>query len=76
MQTGLGVPHISGKQIESFRFALPAPNEQKTIAGTLDDLQQRSEHLAEIYQQKVAALEELKKSLLHEAFSGRHLGTQ
>ena len=76
VQTGLGVPHISGKQIESFRFALPAPNEQKTIAGTLDDLQQRSEHLEEIYQQELAALEELKKSLLHEAFSGRRLGTQ
>ena len=76
VQTGLGVPHISGRQIESFRFMLPPPNDQKTIAGRLDDLQQRSEHLEETYQQKVSALEELKKSLLHEAFSGRRLGTQ
>ncbi len=70
VQTGLGVPHISGKQIESFRFMLPPPNEQQTIAGTLDDLQQRAERLEEICQQKVSALDDLKRSLLHQAFSG------
>ncbi len=70
VQTGLGVPHISGKQIESFRFMLPSPNEQKTITSKLDDLQQRTERLEQIYQQKVTALDELKKALLHQTFSG------
>ncbi|NMQ30114.1 restriction endonuclease subunit S [Candidatus Accumulibacter phosphatis] len=70
VQTGLGVPHISGKQIESFLFMLPPPKAQETIASTLDDLQQHSERLGEIHQQKVTALGELKKSLLHQAFTG------
>lgn len=70
VQTGLGVPHISGKQIESFRFMLPPQDAQRTIARTLDYLEQGSDRLAEMYQQKFAALDELKKSLLHRAFSG------
>jgi type I restriction enzyme S subunit len=70
VQTGIGVPHISGKQIESFQFMLPPPTEQETIAVALGELQQRSERLEEIYRQKLTALDELKKSLLHQAFSG------
>lgn len=70
VQTGLGVPHISGKQIESFQFMVPPLDEQKAITGALDDLQQRSERLVNIYQQKDVALGELKKSLLHQAFTG------
>jgi type I restriction enzyme S subunit len=69
-QTGLGVPHISGKQILSFRFTLPPLSEQKRIATNLDSLHQETTRLAAIYQQKLAALEALKKSLLHQAFSG------
>jgi len=71
VQTGLGVPHISGKQIESFRFMLPPPKEQASIADMLDDLQQCSDRLEEIYLKKAAAFDELKKSLLHKAFSGQ-----
>lgn len=70
VQTGLGVPHISGKQIENFRLMLPSPNEQQAIAGALGTLQQRSDRLEEIYRQKVSALDELKKTLLHSAFTG------
>jgi type I restriction enzyme S subunit len=70
LQTGTGVPHISGKQIESFRFMLPPLLEQEVLATRLDDLQQGTERLAEVYEQKTLALNELKKSLLHQAFSG------
>jgi len=69
-QTGLGVPHISGKQILSFQFPLPPITEQKRIVANLDSLQEETTRLAAIYQQKLAALEALKKSLLHQAFSG------
>jgi type I restriction enzyme S subunit len=71
LQTGLGVPHISGKQIESFRFMLPPHDAQRTIASTLDELEQESGRLADICQKKLAALDELKKSLLHQAFAGQ-----
>ena len=69
-QTGLGVPHISGKQILAFQFSRPSLDEQKIIAAKLDALQKETQRLASLYQQKLLALEALKKSLLHQAFSG------
>jgi len=70
VQTGIGVPHISGKQIESFQFMRPPVADQEGIAAELDDLQINTERLADTYEQKLAALDELKRSLLHQAFSG------
>lgn len=70
VQTGLGVPHISGKQIESFRFMRPPLKEQEAIAELLHQMRQSCIRLAGIYEAKLAALEELKQSLLHQAFSG------
>lgn len=69
-QTGIGVPHVSGKQIGSFPFARPRIEEQTRIATQLDELHTEIQRLEAIYQQKLAALDELKKSLLHKAFSG------
>jgi len=71
VQTGIGVPHISGKQIESFKFMRPPLNEQASIAGRLSELHESTQQLTDIYQRKLTALEELKKSLLHQAFSGQ-----
>ena len=71
VQTGLGVPHISGKQIESFQFILPSMNRQAAIASVLDRLEENTERLQRIYDQKAFALDELKKYLLHQAFTGQ-----
>ncbi|MFM5179154.1 restriction endonuclease subunit S [Aeromonas veronii] len=70
-QTGLGVPHISGKQILSFEFALPPLNEQQLIVQKLDALGDKTQRLESLYQRKIAALDELKQSLLQQAFSGQ-----
>ena len=48
----------------------PPVQDQDEIAAQLDELQFRCERLGEIHAQKLAALDELKKSLLHQAFSG------
>jgi type I restriction enzyme S subunit len=45
-------------------------HEQRRIAAQLDDLTQETQRLESLYQQKLTALEDLKKSLLHQAFSG------
>jgi type I restriction enzyme S subunit len=37
----------------------------------LDELHAETQHLESIYQQKLAALDALKRSLLHQAFSGK-----
>lgn len=70
VQTGIGVPHISGKQIESFQFMRPTVANQERIAAELDEVQTETELLAKIYERKLAALDELKHSLLHQAFTG------
>jgi type I restriction enzyme, S subunit len=53
----------------SFRF--PSLKEQHEITAKLDALSPATQRLESIYQQKVTALDTLKKSLLHQAFSGQ-----
>lgn len=69
-QTGIGVPHISGKQIGNFKFFMPKFDEQKHIVEQLRNVHSKTQRLESIYQRKIAALDELKNSLLHKAFSG------
>lgn len=70
VQTGIGVPHISGQQIKDFEFAFPSLLEQQRIASGLESLRVETQNLTSIYERKLAALEELKTSLLHQAFNG------
>jgi type I restriction enzyme, S subunit len=44
---------------------------QKEIVAQLEFLREETQHLESIYQQKLAALDELKKSLLDQAFTGQ-----
>jgi type I restriction enzyme, S subunit len=69
-QTGIGVPHISAQQIRDFEFARPPRAEQCLIVKKLDELNEATRRLERAYQQKLTALEQLKKSLLHQAFAG------
>jgi len=50
---------------------LPPVKAQAAIVQTANDLRAETQRLESIYQQKLAALGELKKSLLHQAFSGK-----
>jgi type I restriction enzyme S subunit len=58
-------------QVLSCPLFLPPLAEQETIADTLDALTEETERLASLYEQKLAALDALKKSLLHQAFTGQ-----
>ncbi len=55
----------------SLRFRFPSLEEQKRIVAKLDVLEPETQRLKSIYQQKLTALDDLKKSLLHQAFSGQ-----
>jgi type I restriction enzyme, S subunit len=57
------------KQREFFHI-VPPLEVQKRIAHDLDRLSMETERLIEIGKRRVAALEELQKSLLHQAFTG------
>ena len=48
----------------------PTAAEQEAIAEEFDALVDETLSLTRIYERKLAALEELKKSLLHQAFNG------
>jgi type I restriction enzyme S subunit len=65
-----GMPKVNREHLFEFKVWLPAVNKQKELAATLDDLHEETQHLESIYQQKLAALRSLKKSLLHQAFNG------
>ncbi len=63
---------ITKAQIQDFYIGYPATlKEQKSIAAKLDAMLAETQRLATIYERKLAALEELKKSLLHQAFNGQ-----
>ncbi len=57
------------KQREFFHV-IPPSDEQRAIVGQLDGLLENGQRLATLYTRKLAALEALKKSLLHQAFTG------
>ena len=53
-----------------FFHVIPPIDEQMQLVGALDGLFESSQRLATLYERKVTALDELKKSLLNQAFSG------
>ena len=55
------------------RIVVPFPStaDQLQIVRTLESIRDETERLESLYQCKLAALDELKKSLLHKAFSGQ-----
>lgn len=62
---------ITKAQIQEFKVAHPKTlDEQQKVVANLDVLSAETRRLESIYRQKLAALEELKKSLLNQAFTG------
>ena len=67
---GSAQANINMGTFEHERFPFPPVAEQKQIVAKLDALSEETQHLARLYERKHAALEALKKSLLHQAFTG------
>ena len=61
---------LSTKKLGSVNIPLPPITKQKTIIGNLNSLQEEIQKLETLYQKKIDALDELKKSLLEKAFEG------
>jgi type I restriction enzyme, S subunit len=70
ISAGAAQPNLSTEQIKGFILPLPPINEQERIVEALGTLSDETQRLAGIYQRKLAALEDLKKSLLQQAFTG------
>ncbi len=67
---GTALMQINIRDLRVISLSIPPLKEQKAIAANLDELQEETQRLARLYEQKLAALESLKKSLLHQAFTG------
>lgn len=70
--TGATVQGIKAKLLRRIEISFPMHlNEQERIVARLDGLSAEVKRLEALYRQKLAALDALKKSLLHQAFSGQ-----
>ena len=70
MGKGSAQANINMGTFENERFPFPSVAEQKQTVAQLDELREETQRLASLYERKLAALEALKKSLLHQAFTG------
>jgi len=69
--TGAAQPKLTQKALNTIPIPIPDRiDEQAEIVLSIEELQEETQRLAHIYERKLAALEELKKSLLHQAFNG------
>jgi len=61
---------ISNGAVKMLPIVVPPIAIQQAIVETMNELSKETQRLARLYERKLAALEALKKSLLHQAFSG------
>ncbi len=68
--TGAAQPQLPIKTLVNFTIPVPKDlKDQRALVAKLRAFEPETQRLASFYQQKLAALAELKKSLLHQAFS-------
>jgi type I restriction enzyme S subunit len=67
---GANINNINQEKLSALLVPIPPYKTQVNLAAALDELREETERLTQIYEQKLAALAALKKSLLHQAFSG------
>ena len=70
LASGSVVKNISGDLVKKAVLPIPPLEHQHIIVEKLLALEEETQRLARLYEQKHAALAALKKSLLHQAFSG------
>ncbi len=69
-ENGAAQPNLGAKSVAKYPIAFPKLPEQRGIADSLIDIREETQRLARLYERKHAALKALKKSLLHQAFTG------
>ena len=70
LASGSVVKNISGDLVKKAVLPIPPLEHQHIIVEKLLALEEETQNLVRLYERKLAALEALKKSLLHQAFTG------
>lgn len=68
---GAALRQINIGDLRKIAVSFPSLQEQKALAMALENLSIEIERLESIYQKKTTAIDDLKKSILHHAFSGQ-----
>lgn len=67
---GTALQQINIGDLRNLKLPIPPLVEQEALTTIFDELSAETQRLESLYQRKLAALDELKKSLLAQAFSG------
>ena len=70
MSRSVNQANINGTKLKEYPISLPSVAIQQQIVEKLSFLLTETQRLEAIYKQKLAALKELKQSILHKAFTG------
>ncbi len=71
LQKGASYPAVTDAEVKSIVIPFPkSKEEQQATIQKLDTLRAETKKLEEIYRNKITDCEELKKSILHKAFTG------
>ncbi len=65
-----GTLKIDSNELQKVVIPFPPLEQQRRIVTLIEALSEETQRLARLYERKLAALEALKKSLLHQAFTG------
>ena len=68
---GATVDTLTIQRLQSMKICIPSVSMQQEIVTALSAVRDETERLESLYQQKLTALDNLKKSLLHQAYSGQ-----
>jgi len=68
--TGAGIQHFTGKSLKRFLVPLAPPDQATKLTARMDELRADLARIESTQNRKLAALRELKQSLLQKAFSG------
>ena len=63
-------PNLSINDLRAMPIPFPPAIEQERIADRLEVLKEETQRLESLYQRKLTALDDLKRSMLHQAFAG------
>jgi type I restriction enzyme S subunit len=70
--TGAAQPQLPIKTLVNFKIPVPTNlDDQRALVTQIRAFEPETQRLESLYQRKLAALDELKKSLLHQAFTGQ-----
>ncbi|MBW4641323.1 MAG: restriction endonuclease subunit S [Gloeocapsa sp. UFS-A4-WI-NPMV-4B04] len=68
--SGSTFPNVSSSELKKIIIPFPPKDQQGQIVSQIEYLSAETQRLEAIYRQKLAALKELKQSILQKAFTG------